>query len=141
MIKPFFLVTAAAFLSACNSPATKTDTMSVTPLTTEEKIELVTNAHKFAFGSEPKNLTVGPTQVVNVFRSQKDFVFCSTHTAKTLGPLYNNSGELIQPKGAEFTQKMAVMARVYDGDWGAGLYKRVEETKFGSIKTTDICRE
>ena len=139
-LTPTILLCSLSLLAGCMAPSTGGSNKSLPlPPSASEQKDLVVRAHMKRFGVSPSSVRVGPSMQKRVFVGTKDYVFCAQVPFQELGNVYDNSGKIVARKGDERIEKVAVLVRKYNGEWGVGLYKVVDEVKFGTIKTTDIC--
>lgn len=140
LLTPTILLCTLPLLAGCMAPSTDVSNkpLPLPPSVSEQK-DLVVRAHMKRFGVSPSSVKVGPIKRKRVFIGAEDYVFCAQVPFQELGNVYDNSGKIVARKGDERIEKVAVLVRQYSGEWGVGLYKVVDEVKFGTIKTTDIC--
>lgn len=134
-LKPILAVSIAALLQAC---VTSSAPLSDPPPASE--IERVARlAHQKTYRRPAVNLRVGQLHQVPMFFDSNEWMVCVMTEQKTVGPTFDNAGNLLAAEGTAFRQSHALHLKLYDDGWGSGIFRRVEAGKIGQVEISDYC--
>lgn len=129
-------------LAGCSPSVPKNTDGSLLKPTEQEIIFAATNAFRHLKGRDPVNPKIESLKQMNVFITQKEYVACISVEEERMDAVHNVDWTIKHPVGSPFKKHYAMLLRVYDGVWGAGLFKEAHHlNSFGAIKMYEICEE
>lgn len=127
-------VIAALSLSACMASQPLGDPPS------QSEIDRVARlAHQKTYGKPPTALQIGQLHRVPMFFDSEEYMVCVSTQERTLGPVFDNSGNQLAAEGTSFRQSHALHLKLYNDGWGSGIYRRFESRKIGQVLISDYC--